>query len=258
MTIKFSSQKQTAKIEYNTAPVLHVLKAFFSTEEKNWINVLLPASISIKMSALNGKNELIFSNQEPLHLQITPYHVQPVFEIDKFFKMVPQPIKLYDSIKKWEVVITVNNVKFKKGESMTIEFMDRDHVLKRVDDWGKRVHELIEQFSLWVSSNNKLQLKPGRSSPMHEGLMKDFDVPVKQLETADILKEGKLVMAIKPFGLWIMGANGRIDLMKATGNIILVDEAEQFQKPKWKVFLSNNRQQGIELNRSVFNEIINQ
>jgi hypothetical protein len=256
MTIKFSSQKQTEIIEYSDAPILQVLKANYSTEEKNWVHTLIPSSLIVKISALNNKNEIILSNHELLHLQITPYHVQPVFEINRFFKPTTKPSRSQGRIQKWTVEIAIQNLKFKKGESITIELIDRNYILRRIDDWEKRVHDLITQLSLWISTNNNLEIKPGRKSLMHEGLMKDFEIPVRELETADILKRGKLTMAIKPFGLWIMGANGRIDLMRAIGNLILIDEAEDFQKPKWKVFLGHNRQVGLELNKKVFTEII--
>lgn len=254
MTIKFTAQKQVIKIEYDEPPIWHISNVFYATEEKNWVHSLIQASFTIKMSALDSKGELVHSNQEVLHLPITPNHIQPVFEINQYFKLLLQPART-QRIKTYEAEFAVHNLKFKKGESITIEIMDKEYVTKRVNDWQERIHDLINQLSQWLPDAG-LEVRPARKNMMHEGQMKSFDIPARELESADIFRKGKLLMTVKPFGLWILGSNGRVDLMTSTGSLILVDEANPFERPKWKVYLSHDRQKGKEFNKSVFTEII--
>ena len=76
---------------------------------------------------------------------------------------------------------------------------------------------------------------------MHEGLMKQFEIPMREIPTAGVFKDGILKIAIKPFGLWVLGANGRIDLLTGNGNFVLIDHADTFKIPEWKIYKENNR-----------------
>lgn len=91
---------------------------------------------------------------------------------------------------------------------------------------------------------------------MHEELMEEFGLPPESIDTADIYKDGRLLASFKPKGLWIIGANGRIDLLTSKGSYILVDGAEQFQPPKWLIYSPEDKRNGKPFDKSSLLKIL--
>lgn len=133
--------------------------------------------------------------------------------------------------------------------------VDKQHVVKRVDDWKKRVSELYSTIELWLKSSD-CYIKRGSKLKMYEELMSEFNVRATDIETADIYKDNKIVLTLKPKGLWIVGANGRIDLLSTKGNYMLVDFAEQFESPHWKLF-NGDKKNGVEFTKQSFFQLLN-
>lgn len=257
--IKFNSDKIQETIFYSRKPVIRLLKINFLTSDKNWINRLVSANLSVKISALDNKDQEISSTQEPLSFGafVTPDHKQPVLDIHRYFRFSSDIIfQDHSNCNKWKIDIVLNNIIIKKSESFTIEYMDSKYIESRVDDWEKRVHDLIEMVNDWSGENDDIEVKASRKQIMHEGLMEDFGIPMREIESADVLKNGKIIITIKPFGLWIMGANGRLDLLMATGNFVLVDQAKRFQIPEWKLFLKHDKNRSVDFNKEFFYQLI--
>lgn len=255
--ITFTNKKYNETITYPSQPVFYIDKINFSTQEKNWATRLDTANLTIKISCIVSEDrELVSSNQEYLSLgaHINLYQKQPVLEANKYFRF-PKELIL-QNYTKWKVDITLNNLTLKEGEFLSIESMDSEYVRKRVDDWADRVHNLIQNMRDWAETKNNIELKLSRRQKMHEGLMKEFGIPMKEIESADIFKNGEITVVVKPYGLWIIGANGRIDFLTAKRNFVLIDEAEKFQTPQWKLFLKNERSQGVSFNKERFFQII--
>lgn len=122
--------------------------------------------------------------------------------------------------------------------------IDREHVTQRVEDWKKRVSQLYDTVDGWLSDYPEYKIVPGQTITMFEELMHLFDVYPEKIKTADIFKEKELVMTFKPRGLWVVGANGRIDLISNKGSYILIDYSDQFQNPKWHICTSKDRENG--------------
>lgn len=133
--------------------------------------------------------------------------------------------------------------------------INTEHIQLRVEDWKKRVSNLYLNLSTWLE-NTDYTLKKGPKLIMYESLMEKFNVPVTEIETVDILKGKSYILSIKPKGLWIIGANGRLDLLSINKNYILVDTAEQFQNPLWHLF-GNDKKKGILFNKEIFLKILN-
>jgi hypothetical protein len=70
---------------------------------------------------------------------------------------------------------------------------------------------------------------------MHEEMMRRFDVAARHLPVLEILREGRLVATLEPRGLWITGANGRVDLVGNGRHYLLVDVAENFAQSDWRI-----------------------
>ncbi len=133
--------------------------------------------------------------------------------------------------------------------------VDKQHVVKRVGDWKKRVSDLYSTIELWLESSD-YYIKRGSKLKMYEELMSEFNVRATDIETSDIYKDNKIVLTLKPKGLWIVGVNGRIDLLSTKGNYMLVDFAEQFEPPHWKLF-NGDKKNGVEFTKQSFFQLLN-
>lgn len=111
--------------------------------------------------------------------------------------------------------------------------ISKEHVEKRVDDWEKRIAELYSSIKDWLAPLSSYEIKERQDVRMYEELMQKNEVPERTLTSLDIYCEGRIVATIKPIGLWIVGANGRIDILLNQGAIMLVDISERFAPPSW-------------------------
>jgi hypothetical protein len=135
-------------------------------------------------------------------------------------------------------------------EETTSREIDRDHILRRVDDWVRRIDDLYRLIEAWVPAGWTAH----RAGAVHmrEELMKKFGVPARDLPVLQLAHEGKVSAHIEPRGLWIIGANGRLDLFSAPGHYVIVDSAENFQPPDWRIAPLSDRQHLQPLNPNTF------
>jgi len=132
--------------------------------------------------------------------------------------------------------------------------IDKQHVEKRIIDWKKRVSDLYSTIELWLTGSD-YYIKRGSKLKMYEKLMSEFNVHPTEVDTADIYQFDKIVLTIKPRGLWVLSANGRIDLISNNGNYTLVDFAEQFEPPHWKLF-NSNKKNGVSFTKQLFFQLL--
>jgi hypothetical protein len=138
------------------------------------------------------------------------------------------------------------------------EYHNRWHkrVQDSVQDWLKRLHSLKNTMQGWLPSGLSIVDRP--PIPMNEGLMRKFSVPPADMPTFDVQKGSNRVMRVQPKGLWIIGANGRVDLTTATASYILVDQSPQFSgAPDWRYYTSVNKRQLTPLDRAHFVNLLN-
>ncbi len=256
---KFSKNDYIKSNYYLHNPVLNVTKINFITDDKDWVKRLFSANLIIKIAGYNDSNKEIVSFQDIISFgtYITPNHINAVLSINKYFKL-PSNLSMPFENKSvfWKVFIELNNLSLNENEALIIELFDSKYVINRVNDWEKRVNNMLSDIKKWISNYEKYELIHSRKYKMHESLMKTFNVPMHEIITADIKKEKKTILVVKPFGLWIMGTNGRIDLLSEKGNYIIVDNAEQFRPPQWTLFLINDRKKGIKFNKDNFFKLI--
>ena len=132
--------------------------------------------------------------------------------------------------------------------------VDKHLVEKRVADWKKRVADLYSTIKTWLI-DSEYSLKLGPKLTMFEELMSRFSVPPTDIDTADVFKNKSFILTLKPQGLWIIGVNGRIDILTMKGNYQLVDYANQFETPKWKLF-SGAKKNGVEFSKQTFLQLL--
>lgn len=124
---------------------------------------------------------------------------------------------------------------------MDQEEIDKPYIERRVAEWANRIDALYSIVQDALSGMREISTSMSRSISMNEELMQKYSVPGRELPILDIKKNGQIIATLKPIGLWVIGANGRVDLLSEKGSYILVDHAEHGTTPDWKVFTPSNR-----------------
>jgi hypothetical protein len=133
------------------------------------------------------------------------------------------------------------------------EYVERWHrlVAERVQDWVGRLDELKRMMENWLPVGMSIVDRP--PTPMHENLMMRFNVPPAQMPTFEVRRGIERVMRVQPKGLWIIGANGRVDLTTPTASYILVDKSEPLSgTPDWHYYTSSNKLNSTQLGQAEF------
>ncbi len=108
-----------------------------------------------------------------------------------------------------------------------------EYVGQRLDDWAARVEALYGEIERWLPAG--WTARRGSAVTMHEELMQKSNVPARKLPTLEIVHDAKVQIQIRPYGLWIIGANGRLDLIAQGELFFLLDHAKTFERPSWQI-----------------------
>jgi hypothetical protein len=135
-------------------------------------------------------------------------------------------------------------------EETTSQNIDREHVERRVADWADRINALYNEIADWLPAG--WTAKHSGSVQMHEELMRQFDVPARNLPILLLSSTDGRSGRIEPRVLWIIGANGRLDLFVGANHYLIVDAAENFQPPLWRIAPFSDRRQLRPLDAGTF------
>ena len=124
-------------------------------------------------------------------------------------------------------------------DDVTDETVDRTHVLRRVEDWERRLHGLYDMIEGWLPDGWTVQREASVS--MREELMRKFDIEPRQLPALRCVNQKGAVVTLEPRALWIIGGNGRVDLKCDTRHYLIVDLADNFEKPAWQAAPADRR-----------------
>jgi hypothetical protein len=111
--------------------------------------------------------------------------------------------------------------------------VSRDHVLERLCDWRDRVHRLYDEIEQKLQGSAFRFDREGKYTSSEE-LPQLIGIAPSEQPVIDILRivrsDGTNAAILVPRGLWIIGANGRIDLrvlplVGSSENYILVDQS---------------------------------
>jgi hypothetical protein len=111
--------------------------------------------------------------------------------------------------------------------------LSREHVQSRVDDWSRRCTELFEAIKEWMPHD--WQIAVMQNAQIDEELMRSNGVPPRKLPTLEFRDQYNRSGKIIPRGLWIIGANGRLDMYYEDRHFVIVDKADNFNLPQWKI-----------------------
>jgi hypothetical protein len=117
--------------------------------------------------------------------------------------------------------------------------VSREHVLERLRDWRDRVHELYRDIEQGLEGSAFRSDREGKHISA-EDLPQRVGITTVEQPAIDILRiirsDGTNAAILVPRGLWIIGANGRIDLrilpsVGSSENYILVDQSKPMTGP---------------------------
>ena len=256
-TIQFNKDYLTDEASTSNKPVVNVIRAIFNSNDNDWVQRLISTTITLKTIALDNEGKEVCSASRPLSITayITPNHKQPVLEINYTEKFQFNFSIDSDRVSYWITTIVLDGIEFKENESLIVSVIESGYIQKRVDDWKNRVDDLFKNVNNWILQKPNYTCKYGPQTTVYEDMMNTFEIPQQNLNTLDVLLNQKIILAFKPKGLWVLGANGRIDIISAKGSYIIVDLAEQLQTPKWQIY-SADRKNKSSFNQEVFFQVL--
>ena len=140
-------------------------------------------------------------------------------------------------------------------ETTSKGIFDRERVLDRITDWERRLTVFFAQIAEWVADQPALCVDQTRTVTMSEELMRNFGVPDRELPILDVLENGEVVASFIPRALWIIGADGRVDLITRSGTDILVYSRDA-KPPGWQVADRNRRTQLSAFDKQKFSALL--
>jgi len=126
--------------------------------------------------------------------------------------------------------------------------LKREDVEARVNDWLVRIGQLYELVKNNVPVDRATACRVKRHVLMHEEMMQKFDIPAVQVPVLDVLEKNSIVVTFKPKGLWVVGANGRIDVLTQRASYIIIDAAAVFRPAHWMIYGPRKKASGEEFN----------
>jgi hypothetical protein len=136
-------------------------------------------------------------------------------------------------------------------EETTSRELDRDHIVRRVDDWASRIDALYRALSGWLPIGWTAERKGTVS--MREELMQKFHVPARELPVLQLSLMGSLRRLSSPEAFGSLEQNGRLDFFRGSCHCVIIDSAENFEPADWHIAPLSDRQNLRRLNRDSFN-----
>lgn len=116
--------------------------------------------------------------------------------------------------------------------------LDHTHVQGRVEDWKRRLSSLYSEIVAWFPD---LRSDQSDTVEMYEDLMREYGVSPTRVPVLRLFEQHDQVAKFVPRGLWIIGANGRVDLFTPKGHFLIFDRSEYSEPSRWEIASSLRR-----------------
>lgn len=118
-------------------------------------------------------------------------------------------------------------------EEVMKDRLDAAHVARRADDWEARINRLYGNISAWLPEGWEARC----GTPVHwqAPFMCRFGIPARKLPTLELCDQTGHVAQLWPDGLWILDANGLVNLDIGAKRYRLHDCADNFAPADWWV-----------------------
>ena len=134
-----------------------------------------------------------------------------------------------------------------------------DRIQHRVEDWLDRLNRLRSNIADWLKDTpdlSSLTIADRPSAMMSEELMIRFGVAPIQMPVFEIRKGEQRLVRFQPKGLWIIGANGRVDLVTRNAAPILVDQSEPLaSRSDWRMY-DSRKAVSVPFSRQTFVDLV--
>lgn len=131
---------------------------------------------------------------------------------------------------------------------------ERSRVIDRINDWENRIAALYTKIDQWVVKEVSFNTETQRTVTMSEELMQGFAVPDRELPILDILKNQEPIASLVPRGLWVLGANGRMDLITRKGTRLIVYRNEEPEG--WLIVEADDRRKTTRFDEESFWDLV--
>jgi hypothetical protein len=134
----------------------------------------------------------------------------------------------------------------------------KTHVERRLRDWRRRIEALFRQIEQWALEEwGEESVVWGAREQRHEYMMREFGVRPRKLPVLEV-RLGKRQITFLPSCLWIIGANGRIDVTAGPSSYMLMDMGAKEGEPSdWQISNPDSRVVLEPFARKVFLRIAN-
>jgi hypothetical protein len=119
-----------------------------------------------------------------------------------------------------------------------------EEIERRIADWMRRLNNLFQATEAWAAKHG-WSADPADTVAMHEELMEGYELPPVEQPTLKLIGPGQSFAFFKPRALWVIGANGRVDLYTSKGVYIIIDQADAYAPPAWTLFRSSSKREGV-------------
>ncbi|GAA0256051.1 hypothetical protein [Methylorubrum aminovorans] len=119
------------------------------------------------------------------------------------------------------------------------EPIDARYVQTRVEDWVSRLDALYSDLTAWLPPGYRAEHSQGVT--MNEEMMRKYGVQPRQLPVLNVFEGEAWKAKVIPFGLWVIGANGRLDVLVGDKKKIIVGGERGEEVPTWRIASNDGR-----------------
>ncbi len=107
-----------------------------------------------------------------------------------------------------------------------------EEVRAQLADWLRRLDDLYAAIETWATGQG-WRIEDGEPAPLEDDRLQRLAIgPIQQPALVLHAPTGQRV-SIRPKSLWVIGANGRIDIFAPGRVYVLIDVAEGMTPPRW-------------------------
>jgi hypothetical protein len=135
--------------------------------------------------------------------------------------------------------------------------MDGVYLQNQIDDWSCRLKNLFNEVDVWVRHHPDYNGEHSDIIQLEEELMVQYEVKPKKIPCYTILGPKSLRASFVPCALWVIGADGRVNLTIGQKQYILVDLRENHTGPSnWNIVSHDIRRIHVQFNEDILFSLI--
>lgn len=114
-------------------------------------------------------------------------------------------------------------------------------VKRRVTGWIERLNALFDKLDTWAAAVPNVRIERDQLPQQIEDMLTRFSVKVRNVPTFTVFVEKKYRIAFVPSALWIVGANGRVNVTTNYRQYALLDLAEPGRPSDWQLLVAGSK-----------------